>query len=253
MSRLLTPAVPAAGRQPCAGTQGRPVDRGENAAPGNAVWRAGHRQTCLGARPWGTGEETAAEPLEESGTPAPPPPRQADAPTAGQGPPGARGCATAPVEQVYPGGMRRQTMGGWPGDHRPPPRRREPGNHGATPPSLSPRSPLPPAGHGGNGPPPPPGQRGRPPSPRRGRDAQGGDTAEPAHHAPPGPRPPAPAGAATGEQTRAGAQEMCTDHTRGRHANTNRSSMGATPSIPRATPMAPAILPAQGRQSSGPR
>ena len=37
VGRPLTPAVPAAGWQPCAGTQGRTVDRGEKAAPKNAV------------------------------------------------------------------------------------------------------------------------------------------------------------------------------------------------------------------------
>ena len=43
VDRPLTPAISAAGRQPCAGTLGRPVGRGGTAAPGNAVWRAGHR------------------------------------------------------------------------------------------------------------------------------------------------------------------------------------------------------------------
>ena len=91
------------------------------------------------------------------------------------------------------------------------------------------------------------------PLPSKGPRCPGRDAAEPARHVPQRPRLSAPAGAAIGEPTCAGARERRTDHNRGQHANTNRSSMGATPSIPRATPMVPAMPPAQGRQRGGAR
>ena len=42
-----------------------------------------------------------------------------------------------------------------------------------------------------------------------------------------------------------------TDRARGQQGSTNRSGMGATPSMARATPRTPALLPAQGRQREG--
>ena len=67
------------------------------------------------------------------------------------------------------------------------------------------------------------------------------------------PPPPAPAGVTTGGRTRTSAHERRTSHARGRHATTNRSSMGAAPPMTWASPMTPAMLPAQGGQRDGPR
>ena len=121
-------------------------------------------------------------------------------------------------------------------------------------PSPSPPTPLlRPAGHRGAGPPAPPGQGGRPPFPRDDRGARGGGRCRARTPRASKPAPPAPTRTATGTRTRAGAQGRHTDHTRGQHANTNRSSMGATPSLARAMPMTPALWPAQGRQRDGPR
>ena len=55
VSRPPTPAVPAAGQQPCAGAQGRPVGRNGTAAPGHEPMRSGgwgtDETTCFGAHP----------------------------------------------------------------------------------------------------------------------------------------------------------------------------------------------------------
>ena len=49
------------------------------------------------------------------------------------------------------------------------------------------------------------------------------------------------------------AQGRHTDRARRQQASTNRSGMGATPSIASATPRTPALVPALGRQRDGPR
>ena len=67
------------------------------------------------------------------------------------------------------------------------------------------------------------------------------------------PWPPAPAGTAMDKQTRANTQGRHTDGARRQQASTNRSGMGAKPSMARATPRTPALLPAQGRQRDRPR
>ena len=54
-----------------------------------------------------------------------------------------------------------------------------------------------------------------------------------------------------GNQTRASAQGRHTDRAQRQQVNTNRSSMGATPSMARATPRTGALLPSQGRQRDG--
>ena len=96
VGRRPTPAVPAAGRQPCAGAQGRPVGRSGTAAPGREpkqtitlTWRAGHRRSDPPWCPPGEGGETdrsketfppptpggpRAEPPRGDGAPTPPPP-----------------------------------------------------------------------------------------------------------------------------------------------------------------------------------
>ena len=124
--------------------------------------------------------------------------------------------------------------------------------HGPPSPHLSP--PLPPwlAGRGSTSPPPPPGPRGRPPSPRRDRDARGGTQLDLNAARPHAPRRLLPRGVATGGRARTSAPEQRTGHARGRHATTNRSSMGAAPPMTRASPMTPAMLPAQGGQRYGP-
>ena len=187
-------------------------------------------------------------------TEPPPPPRQTDPRGAGRAAPGARGRRMAPADQAYLAGMRQQRRGLWAGGHRAPPQTREVGNHSATSPLLSLRAPplsrgMPETGHAL----PPSLLGGIPPSPRKGRGARGGMLLSPYAAPPHAPHPPAPAGAGTGKRTGASAQWRHTDRARGQHANTNRSSMGATPSVTRATSMTPALLPAQGRQRGGPR
>ena len=54
------------------------------------------------------GEQTAAEPPRGGAAHRLPFPCQGDPPTAGQAAPEARGCPTAPDEQVYPRPMRRR-------------------------------------------------------------------------------------------------------------------------------------------------
>ena len=75
VSRPPTPAVPAAGRQPCAGAQGHPVGRNGTAALGRGPKQCGGRSTDeatrLGARPGRAEEQTAAR------RPSCPPPRGA--------------------------------------------------------------------------------------------------------------------------------------------------------------------------------
>ena len=182
----------------------------------------------------------------------PPPPRQADPTTAGQAAHSARGCPPTPAEHIYPGGCAGEE-GGLSRGLRATPQGRGSENHGATPPLLFPPLPPPACGPGGRRPCSPPEAEGTSPMPPKGPRRPGRDAAEPARRAPPRPPPPAPAGAATGGRTRASAQGRHTDHARGRHANTNWCSMGATPSMTWALPMIPALLPAQGRQRDGPR
>ena len=129
------------------------------------------------------------------------------------------------------------------------------GNHSANPPPPPPPTPPPtphrPAGHGDAGPPSPPRKRGHSPPPPPGRTAvsERGAAAEPSSTPP----------AACSRRKRDG-QANPRQHTRvqaerarGQQASTNRSSMGATPSVARATPKTPALLPAQGRRRDGPR
>ena len=54
-----------------------------------------------------------------------------------------------------------------------------------------------------------------------------------------------------GKRTRASTQSRNTDRAQSQQANTNRSFMGATPSMARATPRTPALLPAQRRRRNG--
>ena len=123
------------------------------------------------------------------------------------------------------------------------------GSHGATPPPV---------------PPPPPTTRKlqgrRPPTPPEAGEMillPAGRTAAPRREAGAGPastpRLPAPAGTARDKRARATAQGRHTDRARRQQASTHWSGMGATPSMERATPRTPALLPVQGRQRDGPK
>ena len=175
----------------------------------------------------------------------PPPPRQAGLPAAGS--------------TRHPGlpqgpDRPRTPWGGCAGDERGtgqksadrPAQRGEVGSHGAAP-LLSPRPPTDPqatrapASHrpeAGEMIPSPPGRAAAP-----GREAGAGPAST--------PQPPALAGAAMGKQTRASAQGRPKERAQRQQASTNRSGMGATPSMATATPRTPALLPAQGRQRDG--
>ena len=67
------------------------------------------------------------------------------------------------------------------------------------------------------------------------------------------PQLPAPTGTAENKRTHAKAPGRHADRARRRQASTNRSGMGATPSMTTTTPVTPALLPAQGRQRDGTR
>ena len=86
--------------------------------------------------------------------------------------------------------------------------------------------------------PPPPSRAAAP-----GREAGAGPASM--------PQPPALGGAAMGKRTRASAQGRHTDHAQRQQANVNRSGMGATRSMARATPRTPALFPARERQRDG--
>ena len=136
------------------------------------------------------------------------------------------------------GGMCRRPEGGRVGSRRPPPRGRAGGPRRDPPPTPPHR----PASRGGA--PLPRGRGDGPPSPRQYRGAREGAGARPA----PPPQPPGPTGTAENKRTRGNAPGRHTDRARRQQASTNRSGMGATPSMTRTMPVAPALLPAQGRQ-----
>ena len=157
-----------------------------------------------------------------------------------------RGAAPRPRPNAHAGGeCADDGRGGRVGNRGPPPR------GGAGGPRRDPHPPAPrrPGGCGGAGPrpleaegmiPPPPGETA---APVRGAGAR---------PAPP-PQPPAPTGTAGSKRTRANAPGRRTDCAQRRQASTNRSGMGATPSMTRTTPVTPALLPAQGTQRDGTR
>ena len=176
-----------------------------------------------------------------TGRPSPPPPRQAGPLAAGRT---RRPGLPHDLDRTRtPGGDAPATKGGrGRGPQTASPQR---GEVGATvrpppvppppPPTRKPRGrrpPTPPEAEGMI--PPPPGRTAAP-----GREAGAGPAST--------PQPPAAAGTAMDKRTRASAQGRHTDRARGQQAGTNRSGMGATPSMARATPRTPALLPAQGR------
>ena len=188
VGRPLTPTVPAADRQLCAGAQGRPVGRSGTATPRNAAWRAGHRQSdpplVPARRRWGDRpQQTDPAAPRPAGPPGrapggtahwqPPLPRQADPPTASQSAPGARGCPAAPAELIYQGRVRWRSRGTGPGARANPP------GQGGGEPRRDPPSPLPPTPPSGlqtTGVPAlqPPQGRGDPPAPKGPRCPGGG-------------------------------------------------------------------------------
>ena len=122
-----------------------------------------------------------------------------------------------------------------------PPKRGEAGSYGAPPPPCPPIPPGGPRAAGAPAPHPPPEAEGTVPPPHSrgaapGREAGAGPAST--------PQPPAPAGTAMDRRTRANTQGRHTDRARGQQASTNRSGMGATPPMARATPSTPALLPA---------
>ena len=179
--------------------------------------------------------------------PLPPPLRQAGPPAAGHT--RRPGLPQDPDRPQTPGGDAPATKRGLGrGPQAAPPRG---GRWGATaepPPPVPPTPPTHPRATGAPAPHPPEAEGTVPPPPGRtaapGREAG----AEPAST----PQPPAPAGTKTYKRTRANTQGRHTDRTRRQRASTNRSCMGATPFIARATLRTPTLLPAQGRQRDGP-
>ena len=156
-------------------------------------------------------------------------------PLARQAAPGARGR----------GGCADDERGGRVGNRGPPPRGRAGGPRRAPPPDPPGR----PANRGGARPHPPEAE-GMVPPPLGGTAApERGAGARPA----PPPHPPAPAGTAGNKGTRTNAPGRHTGRAQRRQASTTRSGMGATLSMARATPVTPALLPAQGRLRGGTR
>ena len=162
--------------------------------------------------------------------PPPPPRRQARLPAAGRT--RRTGLPRGPNRPRTPGGNAPATKGGWVG--------REQGGHDVTPPSCP---PTPPTGlQAAEAPAPTPRGRGDdPPSPRQDRSAREGGRSR--------ARPHAPAACSRRNQ---GEQANPRQRARRRQASTNRSGMGATPSMARAMPVTPALSPSQGRQRDGP-
>ena len=97
----------------------------------------------------------------------------------------------------------------------------------------------------------PTGAEGTSPLPKKGPRHQGGDAAGPVRRAPRRPPTPAHTGVAADGQARTSAPEQRTDRARGRHATTNRNSMGAAPPMIRASPVTPAMLPTRGGRGEG--
>ena len=120
------------------------------------------------------------------------------------------------------------------------PQRGEEGSHGATPPPVCPTTPMTREPRGRRPPTPPEAEGTVPPPPGRTLAPRRGDGAGPAST----PEPLAPAGTVVGKRTGANTQGHHTDRARGQQVSTNRSGMGATPSMARATPRTPALLPA---------
>ena len=216
VDRPHTPALPATDRQRNGGTQ-----EGANGAA--------HSEAGLGK----AGARTRAR--------SSPPPRHTDPPAADRAAPDAHGRPATPTAQAYPkGARRRQRMTGAGATGHP--TGQGGGEHRTSPPSPPPRSPP---GLRAAGAPAlrPPGAEGTSPLPQKGRRRQGGDADGPARRAPRRPRPPAPAAVAADRGARTSAPEQRTDHIRGRHATTNRISMGAAPPMTRASQVTPQSCP----------
>ena len=170
------PAVPAAGRQLCAGAQGGPIGRGGTAAlrmqyggrgtggPPSLVPARGRRGNEPRPSPWGGAARRR-----------PPPPRQGDPRTACHAAPGAWGCPTTPAEQVYPRRMRRRRRGAGSGATGLLPGE---GRRGTTAGPLLPSPPTPPSGLRATGAPGlhPRQTEGTSPLPPKGAAAPGGGT-----------------------------------------------------------------------------
>ena len=135
--------------------------------------------------------------------------------------------------------MRQRREGGWVGGRRPPPLEGEQVGHGAPAPSCPPTPLHRLASRGGAGPHPPEAEGMIPPPPRgtAAREREAGEGPAPT------PQPPAPARSTKNIRTRANTPGRHTDRARRGQTSRNRSSMGATPSMARATPRTPALMP----------
>ena len=169
---------------------------------------------------------------------APPPPARQAGRTRRTGLPRDRDRARTP------GGNAPATKGGLGMEPQAAPQKESRGATAQPPPPCPPTPPHRPASRGGAGPHPPEAEGMIPPPPGRTAAPEREAGARPA----PPSQPPAPAGTTENKRTRANAPGRHTDRARRRQASTNRSSMGATPTMTRATPVTPALLPAQGRQ-----
>ena len=182
-------------------------------------------------------------PLRGGGSRAAPPPPPAAGRTRRPGLP------HDPERMRTPGGDAPATKGGLGRGPQAAPPREGGGEPRHDPPPSPPTPPNGPQAMGAPAPTPPEAEGMIPPPPGRtaapGREAGAGPA--------PTPQPPAPTGTTMDKRTRATTTGRHTDRARGQQASTNQSGMGAPPSMARATPRTPALLPAQGRQRDGPR
>ena len=179
------------------------------------------------------------------GPPLPPPPCRAGPPAAGRT--RRTGLPRDPDRTRTPGGNVPATKRGLGREPQATPPEREQGGHGMTPPPVPPPLPTSPQATGAPAPTPPEAEGMIPPPPGRTAAPEREAGAGPA----PTPQPLAPAGTTKNRRTRANTPGRHTNRARGQQASTTRSGMGATPSMARATPRTPALLPAQGRQTDG--
>ena len=183
---------------------------------------------------WGGGSRAARPPPPPAGGRPHPAPGAAPQPR-----PNAytwRGCAGDERGTGQRAAGRPPQRGRWGATARPPPPVPPPPSTG--PQALGAPAPTPAEAEGMI--PPPPGRTTAP-----GREAGAGPA--------PRPQPPARAGSTMDKRTRATTAERHTDRAQGQQASGGRSGMGATPSMARATPRTPALLPAQARQRDRPR
>ena len=184
-----------------------------------------------------------AQPRQGAAHRPPTPPYQTDPPAAGQTAPGAWGHAAGRDAQQHAAGQEGGPGPGATGHPPQPPgvQAGEPEGAGNEPQHEPPRPSAPRFPRSGSREAgvrarwcplsnPPKGQ-GSPPPPQESQGTRGGNAARPVRHTLLCRHPPAPTVTRTGRQTRASSQVRPADHSRGRHADTNKSKMAATPSM----------------------